>query len=290
MKLKGLFTMLLLFTVFTCENSKTLTTKVGSNTVTVKVMTYNIRLDTENDKENAWSHRKAFLSSQIRFLSPDVLGVQEALPNQIEDLNKALMDYKSFGEGRDGGSNGEHSAIYYNSKTLKVDVYDTFWLSETPDTMSKGWDAALPRICTYGLFSSLSNGKKFWVFNTHFDHVGAKARKESVKLILKKIEDLNKNNHPVVLMGDLNVEPDSDVIKATKEALVDAKDIAKISFGNDGTFNGFRYNEPSNRRIDYILLSKSAMPKVEKYAVFTTAVDFKFPSDHFPVFVELILK
>jgi len=134
---------------------------------TLKAMTYNIRLDIASDEENAWPNRKDFLSSQILFLSPDVFGVQEARPNQIEDLNAALQDYKFIGEGRDGNGEGEFSAIYYNSNNLKVENQHTFWLSDSPTIVSTGWDAAYPRVCTYGLFSSNKTGKKFWVFRPH---------------------------------------------------------------------------------------------------------------------------
>lgn len=290
MKLNFIYTLLFLAILLSCAGGQTSNKKKESNTFTAKVMTYNIRLNTPNDGENAWPNRKSFLTSQIQFLSPDVLGVQEALPGQVKDLDEALVEYKSFGEGRDGNGQGEHSSIYYNINRVKVDEYDTFWLSEKPEEVSKGWDAALPRVCTYGLFSTLDNTSKFWVFNTHFDHVGVEARKQSVKLILKQIALKNKENYPVVLIGDLNVTPDSDVIAETKSAMVDAKNVSKVTFGNNGTFNGFKYDKPANRRIDYILMSKTALPIVEKYAVLTSAVDFKFPSDHFPVFVEFTIK
>ena len=153
--------------------------------------------------------------------------------------------------------------------------------------MSKGWDSAYPRICTFGLFTVLENNQKIWVFNTHLDHIGPEAQKEGTKLILDKISLVNKENLPVVVMGDFNVEPNSEVISSTKTTMDDSKDIAKVKFGSDGTFNGFKYNELATRRIDYILISKLSNLKVNKYAVFSSAIDFKFPSDHFPVFVEL---
>lgn len=257
---------------------------------TLKLMSYNIRLDVASDGKNAWRKRKDFLSAQILFLAPDVIGVQEAKPNQIKDLQSALSTYDYIGIGRRGEQKGEHSAIYYNREKISVESEKTFWLSPTPNKVSKGWDAALPRICTYGLFTTLDSDKKFWVFNTHLDHKGTLAQKESLKLILEKIKAINTQNYPVMLMGDFNVAPDSEAFLATKPSLSDAKQMAKITFGPDGTFNGFKYNEPVTRRIDYILLSKSNNLQVDKYAVLSSAVDFKFPSDHFPVFVELKLK
>ncbi|MEM5563501.1 endonuclease/exonuclease/phosphatase family protein [Psychroserpens sp. AS72] len=253
----------------------------------LKVMTYNMRLDTASDGENAWPNRKDFFCSQVLFLEPDIMGIQEARPNQIEDLNTSLTNYKYIGHGRDGENEGEFSAIYYNSKKIKVEQENTFWLSQTPNKISKGWDAAYPRICTYGLFTFLENNQKTWVFNSHLDHVGVEAQKEGMKLILETIKSINTENLPVIVMGDFNVEPNSDVISSTKVTMNDSRDLANVKFGSIGTFNGFKYDEIATRRIDYILLSKSSNFKVNKYGVLSSAIDFKFPSDHFSVIVEL---
>ncbi|MEW4923688.1 endonuclease/exonuclease/phosphatase family protein [Algibacter sp. 2305UL17-15] len=279
---------LLLSLVFTSCNNETKTdNKISKANSNLKVMTYNIRLDVASDGENAWSHRKDFLSSQVQFYSPDIMGVQEARPNQMEDLKSALKDYKTIGIGRDGENKGEFSAIFYNSKKVKVENENTFWLSETPNEISKGWDAAYPRICTYGLFTILENNQKIWVFNTHLDHVGEEAKLQGMELILKKIKSLNTENHPVIVMGDFNVEPDSQLITNLKEQMNDSKEHAKITFGSNGTFNGFKFHERVTRRIDYIMLSKSPNLEVEKYGVLSSSIDLKYPSDHFPVYVEL---
>ena len=255
----------------------------------MNIMTYNIRLDIDSDGENAWPKRKDFLTSQVLFLSPDILGVQEARPRQITDLNNAMPNYRYIGKGRDGDNNGEHTAIYYNSEKLKVENEETFWLSQTPNDKSLGWDAAYPRICTYGLFTYLGSQAKIWVFNTHLDHKGSEAQIEGVKLVLQKIKQVNSQNLPVVLMGDFNVEPDSAIIAETKAEMTDSKEMAAIVFGPDGTFNGFEYVEPLSRRIDYILLSKSSKLSVQKYGVLSSTIDSKFPSDHFPVFISLTI-
>ncbi|MFD2916910.1 endonuclease/exonuclease/phosphatase family protein [Psychroserpens luteus] len=294
MKWNTLLIGLLILNFVSCDTNTKLATENDTmqNTAPkhLKVMTYNMRLDVASDGENAWPNRKDFFSSQVLFLEPDILGVQEARPNQIEDLNASLTNYKYIGIGRDGEKKGEYSAIYYNSKKIKVEQENTFWLSQTPNELSKGWDAAYPRICTYGLFTLLENNEKIWVFNTHLDHIGAEAQKEGIKLILKKIKSINTENLPVIVMGDFNVEPNSEVISSTKTAMNDSRDLAKVKFGSNGTFNGFNYDEPASRRIDYILLSKSSNLKVNKYAVFSSAIDAKFPSDHFPVFIELEYK
>ncbi|WP_445731345.1 endonuclease/exonuclease/phosphatase family protein [Mariniflexile sp.] len=255
-----------------------------------KVMTYNVRLDIASDGENAWTHRKDFLSSQVLFFGPDILGVQEARPNQMADLKEALKDYKVIGLGRDGGNEGEHSSIFYNTKKFKVEKENTFWLSETPKIVSKGWDAAYPRIYTYGLFTDLKTSKKIWVFNTHLDHVGAQAQLNGIKQIQQKIKEVNTKNYPVILMGDFNVEPNSLLIKNLSESMLNTQTVAKLTFGPNGTFNGFKFNEPVTRKIDYVFMSKSNHLTVIKHAVLSDSNNLKYPSDHFPVFVEFTLE
>jgi endonuclease/exonuclease/phosphatase family metal-dependent hydrolase len=223
----------------------------------------------------------------VLFLEPDILGLQEVRPSQIEDLNTALTNYSYIGTGRDGGNEGEHTSIYYNTDKVKVENENTFWLSETPEKKSMGWDAAYPRICTYGLFTYRESKQKIWVFNTHLDHVGAEAQLEGIKLVLQKIESVNTKNYPVILMGDFNTEPGSAVYTETSKLLTDSKPLAELRFGPDGTFNGFKYDQPVTRRIDFIFISKNSDVAVVKYAVFSGTIDFKYPSDHFPVFVTL---
>lgn len=253
----------------------------------IDLMTYNIRLAIDSDKENAWTHRKSMLTDQILFVGPDILGVQEARPNQISDLQRLLPDYSYIGDGRDGGTKGEHTAIFYNTNHMKVEQEGTFWLSETPGSPSLGWDASYPRICTYGLFTKLETQEKFWVFNTHLDHKGPKAQKNGMELILNTIESSTKKEVPVIVMGDLNVEPENPTIQSIKKSFQDTRDIAENTFGPEGTFNGFQYNEPVQRRIDYIFLSQKAQYEVIKYATLSSSIDFRFPSDHFPIYVQI---
>ena len=256
-----------------------------------KVMTYNIRYDTSHDAENQWSQRKSFLSHQIVFHEPDVFGIQEGLEHQVRFLDSVLVNYKYIGVGRDDGkTKGEYSAIFYNTNKLKPLKTDTFWLSETPETISVGWDAAMERICTYALFENVKTKEPFWVFNTHFDHRGEEARINSAKLIAKSIEDINRNNYPFILMGDLNLKPESAPIQYLSSVFNDAKMVSLTPpFGPDGTFNGFQFFEPVTNRIDYIFTSKSNI-KVLKYAVLSDSRDCKYPSDHLPVFAEVLLK
>src|SRR5690606_30892427 len=180
---------------------------MGLRAQTLEVMTYNIRYDNPGDAPNHWDNRKEFLISQLRYHAPDVLGTQEGLVHQLRDIDRGLANYAYFGVGRDhGDEKGEFTAIFYNTDKLELISESTFWLSPTPDIPSKGWDAALPRICTYGIFERRVDGSRFMVFNTHFDHVGTKAREESSKLILEKMKELNSGGLPTVLCGDLNLE------------------------------------------------------------------------------------
>ena len=152
-----------------------------------------------------------------------------------------------------------------------------------------GWDAVCNRVCTYSLFKNIKTNKAFWVFNTHFDHVGKVARMESPKLILKTIEKLNTKNYPVVLMGDFNLEPETENIQLFKNYFSDSREVSKTKpFGSIGTFNGFHFDKPVTRRIDYIFTSKSNI-KVNKYAVLSDSVECRYPSDHLPVYIEIQL-
>ena len=258
------------------------------NAQNLKVMTYNIRLDIAIDGENDWSHRKDFFTSQIQFYEPDVFGIQEATPNQVIDISNALSQYNHIGIGREGVGKGESSNIYYKKERFSVSNETTFWLSETPNEISKGWDAACNRVCTFALFEDLKSNKSFWVFNTHLDHIGEVARTKGIELILSKIEAVNIQKLPVIFMGDFNSEPNENRILELKKIMNDSRELSvEKPFGPFGTFNNFEYNEPATKQIDYIFLSKNSFFIVNKYAVLTDSKNLRFPSDHFPVFVEM---
>lgn len=254
----------------------------------LKLMTYNIRLDLASDGENAWLNRKDYFCSQLAFYEPDVFGIQEALPNQVIAIASALPKYNHVGIGRDGIGKGESSNIFYKKDRFELLQESTFWLSETPEVMSKGWDAALNRVCTYALFKDKKTKQIFWVFNTHFDHIGELARTNSIKLILSKIKSLNTKNHPVFFMGDFNSEPSEERIVNLKKEMLDTYDVSiEKPFGPRGTFNAFKHNEAVTKRIDYIFLSKNNNLKVKKIAILSDSKDLKYPSDHLPVYVEI---
>jgi len=217
--------------------------------------------------------------------------LQEALYGQITDIQKNLPDYEWFGVGRDDGKKaGEFSPVFFKKSEFILLKHGTFWLSETPDKPSKGWDAALNRIVTWGKFQSKVTGKQFIVFNTHFDHRGVEARKESAALIRKKIEEMTYDNAlPAILTGDFNLTPDQEPILLIKKYLSDAREISQEPpYGPAGTFNGFKWDAPLKERIDYIFVNDKV--KVLKYAILTDSKDQRYPSDHLPVFAKIQLK
>jgi len=240
---------------------------------------------------NDWADRKDFFTSQIRFYEPDIFGVQEATPGQVIDIASALPQYGRIGIGRDGNNRGEASNIFYKKDRFSVSDTATFCISATPDTGSNGWDAAINRVCSYGLFRDEKAKRSFWVFNTHLDHKGELARTKGIELILSRINAVSKKNDAVIFMGDFNSGPGTERVLALKKVMDDSRDISEEKpFGPQGTFNGFKHQEPVTERIDYIFLSKNKKLKVKKYAVLSDSDQLKYPSDHLPVFTELTYK
>ena len=256
----------------------------------LKVVTYNIRLDIDSDGENSWTNRKDYFCGQVQFYEPDIFGIQEARPIQVIDINNRLSQYNNIGIGREGIGKGESSNIYYKKDRFTVKDEKTFWLSETPNEISKGWDAAYNRVCTYGLFKDKTTKTFFWVFNTHLDHMGEEARTKGIALILSKIKEVNTKNYPVILMGDFNSEPETERIINLKKEMNDSREISEQKpYGPSGSFNNFIHNESVTKLIDYIFLSKNNV-KVLKYAILSDSKDLKYPSDHLPIFAEIKIK
>lgn len=256
----------------------------------LKIMTYNLRLDVASDAENAWPNRRDYLAAQIRFYEPDIFGTQEGMPQQIEFLQTRFPDYGSEGLGREPGGKGESTHIFYRKSEYALKRSHTFWLSPSPDSVSMGWDAACLRVCTAVLLQNKRSKQQFWVFNAHLDHVGELARQNSIELILNKMKALNPKNHPVVFMGDLNAEPGTPIINRLQAEMLDTRLVSETpAFGPAGTFNGFKFEEPVLRRIDYIFVSPNAGIRVKKHAVLSDSKDLRYPSDHLPVWVEMWL-
>ena len=258
----------------------------------LQVMTFNIRLNIAIDSLNAWPYRKEKVASQILFHEVQLLGVQEALHDQMMDLKDRLPRFKFVGGGRDDGkTKGEYSAIFYDTIRLQALQSQTFWLSLTPEVPgSKSWDAAITRIVTWAKFKDLKTGKIFFAFNTHFDHIGKIARRESAKLLLQKVKEI-AGNSLCIITGDFNAMPDDEPIqlitdKANTGHLTDTKEIsAEPHYGPTGTFNGFKSKEQSDQPIDYIFIKKKI--QVLKHATLSQSWQGRFSSDHFPVYAVL---
>ncbi|WP_316841581.1 endonuclease/exonuclease/phosphatase family protein [Pedobacter gandavensis] len=249
------------------------------------VMSYNIRLNVASDGVNAWPNRKDEVKALVRFHDADILCVQEALPLQVDQLLENT-NYAMEGVGREDGKRaGEFSAIYYDKSRFTRKDGGTFWLSETPEQPSKGWDAALNRICSWVRLYDRLNKKEFLVFNTHYDHIGVQARIESAKLIKKKIQEIAPTL-PVVLTGDLNVTPDTEAIATINSFLIDAKTATlEPAYGPVGTFNNFKFDSPLKDKIDYIFVNKAF--KVLKFGVLSDSKNLRYPSDHLPIIARL---
>ncbi|MEO9869188.1 endonuclease/exonuclease/phosphatase family protein [Ekhidna sp.] len=261
---------------------------VASMAQPIKVISFNIRMATESDGNNQWELRKSSVVDFLSYEEADFVGMQEVLLKQMQDLS-TLKDYKSIGVARDDGKEkGEFSPIFYLPQKWKLVDSGTFWLSETPDNPSKSWDAALPRICTWGKFKSIESDTEVFVFNTHFDHVGKEARANSAQLIVDEIRKKSSFKN-TILLGDFNVEEGAKpMINITESPLIDSHGEAEIKFGQTGTFNGFNYTKIPIRRIDYVFVTEDF--KVEKYGVDSRIIDGRYLSDHFPVVVQLLMR
>ena len=218
--------------------------------------------------------------------APDIMGLQEALESQVRFIEENFRNYKSVGVGRDDGKKkGELMSILWNKKTVSLMKWGTFWLSETPDKPSKAWDAACFRTATWALMKDKKTGNRFYVVNTHLDHVGKEARRNGLNLIMERIAEINPKSLPVVLMGDFNMKPSAPELKDVDARMSSARKVA-LKTDNHNTFNGWGKAD-KDMVIDYIYISGfSSCPEYRtvtgKYA------DRKFVSDHYPVFARLI--
>jgi endonuclease/exonuclease/phosphatase family metal-dependent hydrolase len=255
------------------------------------VGTYNLRLDIASDQENSWLYRKDAVNSLIRFHDFDILGTQEAFDHQLQDIIQALPYYSAYGKGRDDGLKaGEHSAILYKKERFSQLDKGDFWLSQTPDKPSLGWDATCcKRICSWVYLKDKQTKKQFYVFNAHYDHQGIIARKESSKLILDKIKAI-AGKKPVIFMGDLNGDPTSDpyTIIENSNILKDTYKQVKHPYASTNSYNNFGKNMKGISLIDHLFTSPAF--EVKKWGLLTDSYQGKFPSDHFPILTELVIK
>lgn len=280
-----------------------------SNAQELSVASYNIRNANKSDslEGNGWQRRCPVITQLITFYDFDIWGAQEVVNRQLNDLLAGLPQYASIGVGRDDGkTKGEYSPIFYKKDRVTLLKSGDFWLSEQTDHPNKGWDAALPRICSWGQFKDKQSGLKFWFFNLHMDHIGVVARSESSKLVLAKIQEMC-GKEPVILTGDFNVDQTNEgySILTSSPLLTDSYERASVKYVLNGTFNSFDPNLMSNSRIDHIFVSPAF--SVHKYGVLTDTYrsptnnteeikgknapqeisflqyEARIPSDHFPI-------
>ena len=252
----------------------------------LKVMSYNIRMGVAKDGTNSWEYRYPATALMLQDQMPDVFGVQEAFEFQIRFIEDNFADYDSVGVGRDNGkSEGEFMSIFWNKKTVKMVKWGTFWLSETPEKPSKGWDAACKRTATWALMKDKKTGKHFYYVNTHLDHRGSEARRQGLNLIVSRIDEINQKGYPMVLTGDFNMKPDDAALTGLEQRMQSARKIAPKT-DNHATLNLWGKGK-ADMVIDYIYVSGfSACPEYhtvnEKYG------QWKYISDHYPVYAKLI--
>lgn len=252
----------------------------------LKVMSYNIRLGVGKDGTNSWQYRCPATIAMLEDQKPDVFGIQEAMDFQVKFINEFARNYKCAGVGReDGKKKGEHMSIFWNKKKVKMMKWGTFWLSETPEVPSKGWDAVCRRTATWALMKDKKTGKKFYFVNTHLDHKGVEAQKNGLMLIIERIAKINPEGYPMVLTGDFNIKPDNRNLKELDKIMHSTRKIA-LKTDNHNTFNGWGKAKKDNV-IDFIYVSGfSSCPEyrtvTDKYA------DKAFVSDHYPIISRLI--
>lgn len=259
-----------------------------------RAMSFNIRYDNPGDSMNAWPMRKDLVSSQVRFHRAGILGVQEALHHQVQDLVDRLSGFGYISAGRDDGKNkGESCAIFYDSSLYHLMDAGHFWLSESPEiTGSKGWDASFPRMVSWVKLHCNEGNRIFFVFNTHFDHMGKIARTQSAKLLLARVANIS-GSYPAIIMGDFNATPSDEPVQIILDEknplrLADSRSLSSGGhYGPNGSFNGFGPREQMDEPIDFIFLKGKW--KVSQHAALSQTWQGRFASDHFAIYAELIL-
>lgn len=261
----------------------------------INVMSYNIRMDTQNDGENAWPHRKDLAGKMLRFHEVDIFGAQEVLHHQLTDMLERLPGYDYVGVGRtDGKTKGEYAPIIYRKDRFSVEKHGDFWLAEDMNAVGKkGWDAACERVATWAILKDKQSGKRFFFFNTHLDHIGKVARHEGAKLVLAQCAKLSEGL-PVIVTGDFNATPDDDPIQVLTNAsnpnhLTHSRNLAALKYGPEWTFHNYgRIPFEKRQWIDYIFVKGNF--KVERHGVITDTENNLFPSDHCPVLCTLTIE
>ncbi len=279
-----LFSALLLFAA-----SITTASGQGKKDTPFNIITYNIRMNTPDDGVNAWPLRKDKVAGLLKFYQADIFNVQEALPEQMDDLTALFAEFDHVGVGRDDGKRaGEHMGIFYKKSRFEKLADGMFWLNEATDKPGFGWDAVCNRTVTWIKLKDLITKKTIFVFDTHFDHRGVKAREESAKLILNKIKEINKEGLPLILTGDLNLVKTSVPVQTILKDLPDAMDkTVAPHYGPEGTSGGFDV-KILPRKIDYIFINDGVT--VLRHGHLSDSFGLFYPSDHLPVLAEVVIK
>lgn len=284
----------------------------------VRVASYNIRYRNDDDaaRGNGWAQRGEWVARLVEFHDFEIFGAQEVLDDQLRDLLALLPAYDYIGVGRDDGATaGEYAPIFYKKDRFRLLDEGHFWLAEVTDRPNRGWDAALPRICTWGRFRDEVSGRRFWFFNLHMDHVGVVAREKGAELVVEKIRTMCPAGERVVLTGDFNVDQHNEIYRTftSSGVLDDTFETAEKRYAPNGTFNSFDPQLKTESRIDHIFLTPGV--RVLRYGVLTDTYrspvaesdreiksgafpkevslhryEARIPSDHFPVMVELVLE
>ncbi|MBR5043110.1 MAG: endonuclease/exonuclease/phosphatase family protein [Bacteroidales bacterium] len=254
----------------------------------LRVMSFNIRYSSAKDGENAWDIRKEATPAMIREIKPAVFGLQEAMEDQVQYILEQCPEYKYVGVGRDDGEKkGEQMSVFYDSTRIELLKWGTYWLSETPDVPSYGWDAACRRTATWTLLRHKDSGRQFYFVNTHLDHKGATARKEGLALVYKRIQEMNREGLPMVLTGDFNVFPDDECLSDVSSLMKNARNNAQET-DSLGSFSGFgEFTQDRLEMIDYIYYR--GFPSCLHFKVVIDSYAGKeFISDHYPIYADLV--
>ena len=264
--------------------------QVADEATELGVMSFNIRNGRANDGENSWQHRTELVYGVIRDAAPDIVGVQEAFDFQLAGLAENLPAYAQLGEGRDGGTRGEHCSILYLRNRFDVADSGTFWLSDTPGEVSRTWGNHHHRVCTWARFVDRESGAAFYVYNTHFDHQSQNARFNSAVLIAQRIAD-RPTDDPVVLMGDFNAGEDNPVVRyltgetiegqSPPVALADTFRVLHPDREGVGTGNGGYTGRVDGAKIDYVFVELGTQTLTAE--IDQAPRDGRYPSDHYPV-------
>lgn len=252
----------------------------------VKIMSMNVYGSNLADiDEIAWNYRKKLVAKNIRQAKPTIIGMQEVKSEQYRYFKKILKNYDSEIIYRDDTANSEGCPIFYHKNLYTLIDRGTFWLSETPDVMSKDWESAYYRICSYVVLRDNRTSKEFAVFNTHLDHISKTARLNGIQVILNKIHSVG--DYPTILMGDFNSTEKSQTYLNATENLLDVKYQVENEYGTCATFHNWG-QELDRTAIDYIMITKAGFA-VDSYEVITTTYDGNYASDHFPIVTMLTL-